>query len=197
LIGGQTFVPPRARSFHERRPGALYGSEGQKGIKLANIRSVASEPRTRRWRSRSLSVKGARRGPKPRPASALDYLSTVFLPHLVGCEAPQLGDNSQYDRHSDRGTGCYSACNFEPRIAASGNVTESPWRLAIQGELVHGPSRLSRLESARGLWAGRAIGSPSRPRRRSSRNGLIECENTLPVVLHANDRPAILLGFVV
>jgi hypothetical protein len=28
-------------------------------------------------------------------------------------------------------------------------------------------------------------------------NGLIKCENTLPVVLHANDRPAILLGFVV
>jgi hypothetical protein len=28
-------------------------------------------------------------------------------------------------------------------------------------------------------------------------NGLIKIENTLPVVLHANDRPAILLGFVV
>jgi hypothetical protein len=28
-------------------------------------------------------------------------------------------------------------------------------------------------------------------------NSLIKCENTLPVVLHANDRPAILLGFII
>jgi hypothetical protein len=56
-----------------------------------------------------------------------------------------------------------------PRIAASWNVTESPSRLAMRDELIRAVSRLSRPESMRGLWAGRAIGSPSRPQTRPRR----------------------------
>jgi integrase len=55
------------------------------------------------------------------------------------------------------------------RIAASWNVTESPSRLAMRDELIRAVSRLSRPESMRGLWAGRAIGSPSRPQTRPRR----------------------------
>jgi hypothetical protein len=57
--------------------------------------------------------------------------------------------------------GCESACKKDPRIAASRNVTESPSLLMmIRGELIRAASRLSRPESARGLWT---ACSPSRP----------------------------------
>jgi hypothetical protein len=56
-----------------------------------------------------------------------------------------------------------------PRIAASGNVTESPSLLTIRGRPTRAVSRLSRLEWARGLWTGRALHSSSRPQTRAPR----------------------------
>ena len=66
------------------------------------------------------------------------------------------------------GLRCHSACNIDPRIASPANVTlMAPLRLTIRCRLIGRASWLSRLARREGLWAGRALHSPSRPQTRA------------------------------
>jgi hypothetical protein len=62
----------------------------------------------------------------------------------------------------------HSACNIDRRIASSADVTlMAPLPMTIRCRLIGRARWLSRLARREGLWAGRALHSPSRPQPRA------------------------------
>ena len=78
------------------------------------------------------------------------------------------GVSSDLCRRASGPLRCQSAFKFDPRIASSADVTlMAPLPMTIRCRLIGRAGWLSRLARREGLWAGRALHSPSRPQTRA------------------------------